>query len=137
VYQVAAWALFALCELISVIGAERGAEVPYFQNPLVRCSLVLLILTPPLILDALRFAHRLVGPLYRFRKTIQAIATGEEVEPVKLRKGDLLLDFQDDFNAMLRYLEHQGYVVLKRPAAGGEQPQTEGLVAPAAVHQEV
>ena len=68
--------------------------------------------------DAIRFAHRLVGPLYRFRKTMQAIAAGEQVAPVQLRKGDLLVGFQDDFNEhALGILEKQGYVLSKNARA--------------------
>lgn len=139
VYQVATWAFFAVCELMNTISAGRGTEVSYLQNTLLRCLLVLLILGPPLTLDAIRFAHRLVGPLYRFRKAIQAIAAGESVEPIKLRNGDLLKEFQDDFNAMLRYLEQQGYVLLNAPERavddGAAQPAVS--VAPSAIHTEV
>src|SRR5262245_15055337 len=41
-----------------------------------------------IVFDALRFVHRLVGPVYRFRKTVQAIAAGEPVDLVRLRKHD-------------------------------------------------
>lgn len=117
VYQVAAWALFTLFELIDASFAAMGAEWHFLSNTLVRTLLALLILVPPLTVDAVRFAHRLVGPLYRFRKTIQAMAAGEQVAPIQLRKHDMLTNLQDDFNALLKYLEQQGYVVLKTPGA--------------------
>lgn len=63
--------------------------------------------------DAMRFSHRLVGPLYRFRKTIQAIAAGEQVDLVTLRKGDFLQDMKDDFNEMLKALEQRGAAIVK------------------------
>src|SRR5438046_2025257 len=44
------------------------------------------------IYDAVVFTHRIVGPLYRFRKVIQAITAGEELTLIKLRQGDLLLE---------------------------------------------
>ena len=31
------------------------------------------------IYDAVKLTHRIVGPLYRFRKTIQAVTAGEEI----------------------------------------------------------
>lgn len=132
-FQAVAWAFFALCDQVNVAFATRGAEVSYLRGGLARNLLSLLILVPPLTLEAVRFAHRLVGPLYRFRKTVQAIAAGERVALVQLRKGDLLLDFKDDFNAMLRRLEQQGYVLLKapEPAVNGEVPQPAGGATPA------
>jgi hypothetical protein len=63
--------------------------------------------------DAMRFSHRLVGPLYRFRKTIQAIAAGEQVDLLTLRKGDFLQDMKDDFNEMLKVLEQRGVAIVK------------------------
>ena len=136
VYQVAAWAFFVLCEQIKFGLAAIGAEWPLLSSNFFRTLLTLVVLVPPLTLDAVRFAHRLVGPLYRFRKTVQAMAAGEPVALVHLRKGDLLLDFQDDFNAMLKHLEQQGYVLLKAPGAplNAETPQAVGSMAPGAAH---
>jgi hypothetical protein len=75
--------------------------------PLLLCSLIVI---PWLGLDAVRFTNRLVGPLYRFRKTIQSITANEPTPPIRLRKGDFLLEMQDDFNAMLAALEERGGV---------------------------
>src|ERR1043166_5133612 len=72
-----------------------------------------LLLTVAVMYDALKFAHRFVGPLYRFRKTIQAIAAGEEVELVHLRNGDYLQELKNDFNDMLVSLEQRGAITLK------------------------
>ena len=63
--------------------------------------------------DAIRFSHRLVGPLVRFRRTMQEVTRGEPVRPIKLREGDHLLDLRDDFNEMLDSLQRRGLPVLK------------------------
>jgi hypothetical protein len=78
--------------------------------PVIIC---LLVLVPVMAWDTIRFSHRLVGPLVRFRKTMQAMADGEAVRPIKLREGDYLLDMRDDFNKMLEQLQKQGVNVLK------------------------
>jgi hypothetical protein len=62
--------------------------------------------------DVIHYVHRLVGPIYRFRKTCEAIANGEPVRPVFLRKHDFLMDFKDEFNRMLAVLEERGLVVV-------------------------
>jgi hypothetical protein len=74
-----------------------------------------------LMYDAVRFMHRIVGPIYRFRKTVQAIADGDPVALVKLRKGDFLLEFRDDLNRMIEALEQKGAIVVQQ--AGKEAPR--------------
>ena len=74
---------------------------------------LLLVLVPVMAWDTIRFSHRLVGPIVRFRKTMQAIADGEAVRPIKLRDGDYLGEMRDDFNKMLEHLQKQGVPVIK------------------------
>lgn len=83
----------------------------------------LAVLVPIMAWDAVKFSHRLLGPLYRFRKTVQSLADGEAVRPIKLRKNDYLAEFRDDFNRMLETLQKQGAPVLKPndPADDREQ----------------
>lgn len=129
VYQLVAWAFFAICEAIDERICKMGVQGHFLSNHLLRSVLALLILIPPLTLDAVRFAHRLVGPLYRFRRTVQAIAAGEPVPLVKLRTGDFLTDFRDDFNAMLQHLEQQGFVLVKAPGTSETVPTPQPLAA--------
>jgi hypothetical protein len=68
--------------------------------------------------------HRLVGPIYRFRKLIQAITAGEEVELVQLRKGDYLMEMRDELNQMLLVLQERGAVVIKTPEQVKQQQAT-------------
>jgi sensor histidine kinase YesM len=74
---------------------------------------LLLVLVPVMAWDSIRFSHRLVGPLVRFRKTIQELAAGEPVRPIKLRDGDYLIEMRDEFNKMLEELQKRGTPVLK------------------------
>lgn len=86
--------------------------------------LFLVALLPILAWDALRFTHRLVGPLVRFRRAFQDLAQGKPVHPIKLRAGDFLEELRDDFNQMLETLQRQGISVLKHadpPDATPEQ----------------
>jgi nitrogen fixation/metabolism regulation signal transduction histidine kinase len=76
--------------------------------------------------DTIRFSHRLVGPLVRFRRTLQDMANGEAVRPNKLREGDYLEELRDDFNKMLEHLQKQGVPVIKPtdPASEDSRKQT-------------
>jgi hypothetical protein len=73
-----------------------------------------IILAPWIGLDAVRFANRLVGPLYRFRKTMQSVTANELVQPIRLRKDDFLMGMQEDLNLMLEALERRNAVQLER-----------------------
>ena len=89
---------------------------------------VLMVLVPVMAWDTIKFSHRLVGPLVRFRKTMQAISDGETVRPLKLREGDYLTELRDDFNKMLEELQKRGIPVIK-PADPASQDDAQKKTA--------
>lgn len=122
-YQAAVWALVLIEKNLFAIMDELvgpGGAIGVFAV-LVSVVVVVGIL---FIYDAIKLSHRVVGPLYRVRKTIQAITDGEEMTLVKLRDGDLLQELKDDLNVMLKTLEQRGAIVLKSPEVKQEQKQT-------------
>jgi hypothetical protein len=128
IYQVATWFLVIVdrnlyVSLKDLLG-EDAAAYCFFLLVGVVVFLGLLF-----IYDAIAFAHRFVGPIYRFRKTVQAVTAGEELDLIKLRKGDFLLELKDDFNEMLKALEQRGAVVLKKPAAKPDPKQPAAVAA--------
>ena len=94
-------------KVTSMLGPAGGA----YLSALMLAPVIALILMS--VREAVKTSHRVIGPLYRFRKAILAIAAGEEVEPIRLRDGDYLREMRDDFNEMLMALERRGAVVLK------------------------
>jgi nitrogen fixation/metabolism regulation signal transduction histidine kinase len=110
-YQVAVWAVVAIewniyNTVADLLGAEFATRVIWFLSAFVVVVGILFIY------DAVAFAHRIVGPLVRFRRVCQAVRDGEPVDLVKLRKGDFLQEFRDEFNDMLRALEQRGALTL-------------------------
>jgi hypothetical protein len=87
---------------------QYGRLLIDFLPMLVGC----VVLLPFLAWDAVKFGHRVTGPIYRFRKSLQALADGEAVRPIRLREGDLLTETRDDFNRMLETLQRRGYPAL-------------------------
>jgi methyl-accepting chemotaxis protein len=91
---------------------------------------------PPLILfvallpvaawDAVKFAHRLVGPIVRVRRGLQELAAGQPIHPIRFRDGDYMLELRDDFNAMLESLQRRGVPVLKPAEPVKEDAQRKG-----------
>ncbi|HTU23278.1 MAG TPA: hypothetical protein VMG10_34910 [Gemmataceae bacterium] len=100
-------------KLISEGVRDPVAQMVDLLHELVPVGVCLLIVVPVMAWDAIRFSHRLVGPLVRFRRAAQDIARGEAVRPIKLRDGDLLIEFRDDFNRMLESLQRRGVAVLR------------------------
>jgi hypothetical protein len=62
-------------------------------------------LLPYFIFDALRLTNRFAGPMIRLHRTIRAAARGEQVEPIRFRKGDYWQDIAEDFSAMVSYYQ--------------------------------
>jgi hypothetical protein len=121
-YQVTIWALFWINARIASLGDTSGAAASasgFVLTPLITIGLGLLFMY-----DALKETHRFVGPLYRFRKTIQAVTTGDDIRLVNLRKGDELQEMKDELNAMLRALEQRGAITLR-----GAVPEREAVEA--------
>jgi hypothetical protein len=83
-----------------------GAARPFYTHfddmwfnfgPALVASFVLL---PLVIIDIVQLSNRFAGPLVRLRRSMRALARGEEVSPIKFREGDFWQDFADEFNAL-------------------------------------
>ncbi len=53
----------------------------------------------------IRFTHRVVGPVYRFKKVLETAIRGDYSTRITLRKNDYLKDLADTFNELLATLE--------------------------------
>ena len=117
IYQVSMWNFLFCWQLL---GEGKGNPLEqYFRFVGVNYPtlFILAILVPFFAWDAMRFTHRVAGPIYRFRQTILAITAGEPVRRVKLRNGDQLNEVADDINDMLEVLEERGAITIDRPPA--------------------
>lgn len=94
-------ALMLLCWRI-ITGPARifythFSDMWFFYGPAAVASFLLL---PVVIVDIIRISNRFVGPLLRLRRSMRALAHGEEVEPIEFRDNDFWRDFADEFNAV-------------------------------------
>jgi hypothetical protein len=115
-YQLALAAHVVLCLYISN-RLEKAFGVAAVAPCVVITAIDMVLLAVICVYDAVRWTHRLLGPLYRIRQTMKAVAAGEEVGTIRLRKGDLLLEMRDDFNDMLRALDERGAIALRQARA--------------------
>ena len=58
-----------------------------------------------MLLISLYVSHRFAGPIYRFEKSAQAVASGDLTHRVSLRTGDELMELQEEFNGMTAALQ--------------------------------
>ena len=79
-----------------------------------------LLLLPLMILDMLRVSNRFAGPLFRLRRSMRALARGEDVRPISFREGDFWVEVAHEFNALLAQFQHQGANAAERDEAEQE-----------------
>ncbi len=65
----------------------------------------LLIYVVFVVLISAILSHRMAGPIYRFEQTCKAVAKGDYSQRVHLRKGDQMMELQDEFNKMMDHIE--------------------------------
>ena len=61
------------------------------------------LLLPIFCWDALKLSHRIVGPFVPFTDALRRLRNGQKVEPITLRKNDLLIGFQKEFNEFVHW----------------------------------
>ena len=69
----------------------------YFYGSALVASILLL---PIVLVDIVRLSNRFAGPLVRLRRSMRALARGEEVQPIHFRGQDFWQEFADEFNAI-------------------------------------
>jgi methyl-accepting chemotaxis protein len=96
------------------------------------CAVAIL---PIVLWDLLKFSHRIVGPLVRFQRTLERLTAGHQVDEVRLRRGDLLLDLQNSFNqylTSLRTMQSNAELPVHSmavPVASASEPSLESQLA--------
>jgi hypothetical protein len=75
-------------------------------------ALCAILLAPIFLYDVFRQTHRIAGPLVRFQSVLRRMMAEEKVSPIKLRKDDLLTEFQAVFNEFIAFYsaKHAGDV---------------------------
>ncbi len=87
--------LFRIVPPWLVSGDVDFGKIWHHLAPMVVSSAVLL---PIVMFSAVRFTHRFVGPMIRFRQVLRQLAQGETVPPVKLRRKDFWQDVANELN---------------------------------------
>jgi hypothetical protein len=84
--------------LAAIADSPVSAEpVTFWQqaSPVVICMLVMM---PFMVWDLMKLTNRIAGPLYRFECLLKEFGNTGKLKPAILRQGDLLTDYQHQFN---------------------------------------
>ena len=82
--------------------AEVAGKILYLHSYLWPALLLVLVI---LGFHSVLVSNKIAGPLYRFRATFQRIIEGDITEPLKIRKGDLLIHEQTKIDEMISVLK--------------------------------
>lgn len=74
---------------------------------IIQVSLAILLISLLISFMAIRFSHKVAGPIYRIRLTIREVKKGNVAARAFIRENDKLQDFADEFNEMLDSLEEK------------------------------
>ena len=79
-----------------------------FLQEYVPITVAATLLLPIVIHELIRQTHRIAGPLVRFSHALRDMMDGKTIQPVKLREGDMLTEFETLFNEFIAF--HQAKV---------------------------
>ncbi|MFH1379918.1 MAG: methyl-accepting chemotaxis protein [bacterium] len=86
-------------------------------KPLVDTNILMvsffLIYSVIILVFAILISHKFVGPIYRFKKSLQIFTEGDLTHRVGLRKDDELFELKDNINAMIASI-HENIVTDKQ-----------------------
>lgn len=74
-----------------------------------------------ILVQALRFSHRVAGPSYRLMKSLERIRGGDIGFRVKLRQGDHLGEVAEELNRLLEWLNANPPAAITRNDAASHQ----------------
>ena len=100
-----------------------------FLSDYLPLTLAATLLLPIVIYELIRQTHRIAGPLVRFSHAMNDMMAGKTIQPVKLREGDMLTDFEKLFNEFIAFHQSQSSAVAAVTAKSSEAAEEPQLVA--------
>ena len=83
-----------------------------FWNQYGPVFVISLLVLPLALLDCLIMSNRFAGPLMRLRRAMKRLANAESVEPLHVRRRDLLQELVNDFNLAAARLEESNAAIV-------------------------
>lgn len=112
VYQLTLWNIMFCWYMLRNGPGNLLEQYGNFTAEYYPILLSFLVLVPPIIWDAVKFCHRVGGPIYRVRMTMLDFADGAPLRTIKFRKGDELPELEEAFNRMVEAMQKKEERVL-------------------------
>lgn len=96
-----AFCLFVATAAVHVLSnpLERAdVQMANYWNQNAKIFVILALVTPAFIWDALKLSNRFAGPIFRLRPALKALGDGKDGEELKFRQGDFWQDIAASFN---------------------------------------
>jgi|GEM_PF-960363 len=120
--------------LLAAFWGARAAISSMSESPDARAPLTLwqqaapvviamVVMTPFMVWDLMRFTNRIAGPLYRFECLMKDFVKSGTLQEAAIREGDLLTDFQKQFNEFAQALNalHPDTKYVAPPQTGSDE----------------
>ena len=101
IYQLTLWNIMFCWYMFRNGPGNLLEEYGKFTAEYYPILLSFVVLVPPIIWDAVKFCHRVGGPIYRVRMTMLEYADGAPMHTIQFRKGDELPELEEAFNRMV------------------------------------
>lgn len=99
---------------------RNNVELPSL-GPLTMIQFLFVVLTGAVMMvQALRYSHRVIGPAHRIAQSLRRIRDGDTNFTLRLREGDELQSILDELNPLLEELQ-QGNAKTRTVEAAGDQ----------------
>ncbi|MEX0978527.1 MAG: hypothetical protein WDZ48_06730 [Pirellulales bacterium] len=108
-FSVLAVCLFTLCARALTAPPDSFLEYFAFDKFFAQYGTVVVasaVLVPLIMLDVLVISNRFAGPLYRLRRSMRNLASGEAVQRIEFREKDYWRELAHEFNAISEYIEN-------------------------------
>lgn len=122
-YLVVATSLYVLYTRVTDTAAQTGIVLDGVDSLFAGVFILFVSAAVFSIFYAIRLSHRVAGPLFRFKKTMNQVRGGDLKARARLRDKDLLFSAADDLNEFLDWVEERAGTPDRADTADAEKPE--------------
>lgn len=98
-------AIYGIKSSLAAINDDPASVEPMtFGQQIAPVVISMCLLMPFMIWDLMKLTNRIAGPLFRFERILKDFERSGTIRPATLRDGDLLTDYQKQFNCFVESL---------------------------------
>ena len=136
VIEVLIGSVAVMAVALTSIWVPAGDHATLFYKFVMVIAVFILLIIVFNIFIAIYLSHRVAGPLYRLKQSMQQVGAGDLSILIKFRATDELQDLKDEFNEMVNNLRERVKIQLRKeikpakaPAVGKQTQARKSLAA--------